>query len=939
MAFGAFAAARPTPPGPRRRSTERGHRVRRSARPSPSSGLAGVACSVASLRRHRPAVVALADHRGPVRRHHGRRAGPPSWPPSTVLGPTRRRRRGHHARHARPGRRRRRRRAGWRSSVPAARRRRSASRHRPAARTRALLLRAAAADRCSAGVVLGLLGGVVLPWIAVAVLAASPITPPGRRAGCLAVAAARRDVAASCRERRLFFLASVGAAHAGDGPMRRRPQPVDLACSTARPAASGSARSRRDRAPTAVTRMICGFCSTGCWLDVHLRDGEAVNLTPTHRPPGQPGHGLPQGLGGARPRSRADDRATTPLLRDADGRPRSPSTGPTRARAMFATRIKAIQAEHGPESVAFLSTGQIPTEEMALLGALAKFGMGMRHGDGNTRQCMATVGRAPTRRRSGSTPRRTPTPTSRQSDVIVLVGSNLCIAHPIMWERDLPQPQRPRDRRHRPAPHRDGDGRHPAPRAPTQVRPHPALRAGPAAHRARLRSTATSSHAHTDRLRRVRRASSRASPRSGSPPRPGSPADAARAPRRHHRRRASACRSGGRWASTRATRACAPRRPSSTWRCMTGNIGRPGTGANSITGQCNAMGSRLFSQHHRRCSAGTTSPTPTTGPRSPRSSTSTSSAIPTEPSWAYDQIIEGISTRHDQGALGRSPPTAPTRGSTSRACASCSAGSTSSWCRTCTPRPRPPSWPTSCCPPPGWGEKEGTFINSERRLGLVKRVGAGAGRGARRLLDLQGRRRRLGLRRPVRARGPTPRPPSRILQRAVGRAGPATSPASTATSTSTAGAVQWPLDAAAAAPATGRTRSRRRRRADRRARLFADGRFFTPTAGPGSWSTTRSPPPERPNDRYPLVLLTGRGSSSQWHTETRTSKSAVAAGAGARAGSGVEIHPDDAARPRHRGRRRRWSSSRAAARCCARAHVVPTVRPGPGVPADARPAT
>jgi anaerobic selenocysteine-containing dehydrogenase len=28
---------------------------------------------------------------------------------------------------------------------------------------------------------------------------------------------------------------------------------------------------------------------------------------------------------------------------------------------------------------------------------------------------------------------------------------------------------------------------------------------------------------------------------------------------------------------------------------MTGNIGSPGTGANSITGQCNAIGSRLFS--------------------------------------------------------------------------------------------------------------------------------------------------------------------------------------------------------------------------------------------------------------------------------------------------------------------------------------------------------
>ena len=44
-----------------------------------------------------------------------------------------------------------------------------------------------------------------------------------------------------------------------------------------------------------------------------------------------------------------------------------------------------------PHSIAFLSTGQIVTEEMAFLGALAKFGMGMLHGDGNTRQCMATA--------------------------------------------------------------------------------------------------------------------------------------------------------------------------------------------------------------------------------------------------------------------------------------------------------------------------------------------------------------------------------------------------------------------------------------------------------------------------------------------------------------------------------------------------------------------
>jgi len=33
--------------------------------------------------------------------------------------------------------------------------------------------------------------------------------------------------------------------------------------------------------------------------------------------------------------------------------------------------------------------------------------------------------------------------------------------------------------------------------------------------------------------------------------------------------------------------------------------------------------------------------------------------------------------------------------------------------------------------------------------------------------------------------------------------------------------------------------------------------------------------PERLNDQYPYMLLTGRGTASQWHTQTRTRQSAV----------------------------------------------------------------
>src|SRR4051794_25152695 len=38
-------------------------------------------------------------------------------------------------------------------------------------------------------------------------------------------------------------------------------------------------------APDTTTRVVCGFCSTGCSLDIHLKDGAAVNLSPTSNYP------------------------------------------------------------------------------------------------------------------------------------------------------------------------------------------------------------------------------------------------------------------------------------------------------------------------------------------------------------------------------------------------------------------------------------------------------------------------------------------------------------------------------------------------------------------------------------------------------------------------------------------------------------------------------
>ena len=192
--------------------------------------------------------------------------------------------------------------------------------------------------------------------------------------------------------------------------------------------------------PDATTPSVCGFCSTGCSLDVHLQSGVAVNLTPTADYPVNLGMACPKGWEALTCLS-ASDRALTPMLRN----PQTGALEPTdwdEAMQVFTLKFKALMDQHGPESVAFLSTGQICTEEMAFLGALFKFGMGGIHGDSNTRQCMATSHVAYKQSFGFDAPPYTYAD-FEESDALVFIGSNLCIAHPILWQRALRNKRNP----------------------------------------------------------------------------------------------------------------------------------------------------------------------------------------------------------------------------------------------------------------------------------------------------------------------------------------------------------------------------------------------------------------------------------------------------------------------------------------------------------------
>jgi assimilatory nitrate reductase catalytic subunit len=656
-----------------------------------------------------------------------------------------------------------------------------------------------------------------------------------------------------------------------DGQLRRRDGP--LTTELARVAGDfGLGQVPARLAPDAVARVICGFCSTGCSLDVHLRGGAAVNLSPTRDYPVNLGTACPKGWEALAP-LRAPDRATTPLARTADGR-LAPVDWST-AIATFVSRIRAIQARHGADSVAFLGTGQLPSEELALLGALAKFGMGMVHGDGNTRQCMATAVVAYKQAFGFDAPPYTYADLE-SSDVLVFVGANPCIAHPILWGRVCRNP-------HRPAIVVIDPRRTETAMAATHhlaLRPKSDLtlfyglarlliergwidRAFVAAHTVGFDELAA--HVAAFSLDRVAAAT-------------GLPAAAVEelAELLHRGQRVSLWWTMGVNQSHEGVRLA---QAIINIALLTGQIGRPGTGANSITGQCNAMGSRLFanttnllgghdfaSAEHRAKVAGILG--------------IDAARIPARPSLAYDQIIEGIASGAIRGLWIVATNTAHSWINQSDARALLARLEflvvQDMYATTETAQ-----LAHLVLPAAGWGEKDGTFINSERRIGVIKRVARPPGQAltdfaiCKRIADAWG----CG---ELFARWSSPEAVFRILAELTRGQPCDISGISGYDEIERCGGIQWPLPAGAVAAPGER-------------RLFEDARFFH-ADGKARLIVGEPRGVVEPTDaRYPFTLLTGRGSASEWHTLTRTAKSAVLHKLGI-AEPYVEISPVDAAR-------------------------------------------
>lgn len=631
----------------------------------------------------------------------------------------------------------------------------------------------------------------------------------------------------------------------------------------------GQGQVPEDLRPTSIRRSVCGFCSTGCGLDMLMdADGEALGLAPAADYPVNRGTACPKGWEALQVLD-APDRATSPLRSDGSGN--FAPIGWPEALDEFVGRFKAIIAEHGPESVAFLSTGQITSEEMALLGTLAKFGMGIVHGDGNTRQCMATAVAAYKESFGFDAP-----PYSyddfEESDVIVLVGSNLCIAHPILWSRVM------RNRRGPEIIVVDPRRTETAAQATLHVPIAPKsdlalfyglarqLIADGAIDRGFIDAHTRDFDAFADFARPFDLAAT-AEATGLAPEAIASLAEKLRPGRRVSYWWTMGVNQGHQGVKTAQAII--------NLALMTGMIGKPGTGANSITGQCNAMGSRLFSNttnllggrdfanaEHREEVA--------------RILEIPAERIPAKPSLAYPEIVRGIPEGKIRGlwVIGTNPAHSwIDQNDFARALDRLDFLVVQDMYRTTETARRA----DLILPAAGWGEKEGTFINSERRVGVVRKVRRAPGQALADFAIFRLIAERWGV--GDHFRGWTSPAAAFGKLKALSAGRPCDiSGIRDYEHLDESGGLPWPFKPGQADPTP---------------RLFADGRFCHADGRARFISGMPTPPPEVPDADYPLWLITGRGTAAQWHTQTRTAKSPVLRDLAPKTLT-VEVHPDDA---------------------------------------------
>jgi assimilatory nitrate reductase catalytic subunit len=177
-------------------------------------------------------------------------------------------------------------------------------------------------------------------------------------------------------------------------------------------------------------KTTCGYCSVGCGMLVGVKDGKAVSVRGNPDHPVNLGKLCPKGLSEHHTLD-APGRAKQPLLRK-DGKLVPVSWD--EALDTMIEKFGSVQQKYGNNALGVIGTGQLLTEEFYTLGKLVQLGFRTRNFDGNTTLCMASAVSGYKLSFGSDGP-----PGSYKdmeiADVILLIGANIADNHPILCQR------------------------------------------------------------------------------------------------------------------------------------------------------------------------------------------------------------------------------------------------------------------------------------------------------------------------------------------------------------------------------------------------------------------------------------------------------------------------------------------------------------------------
>ncbi len=175
----------------------------------------------------------------------------------------------------------------------------------------------------------------------------------------------------------------------------------------------------------------CGYCSVGCGMFIGAKDGKPVSVRGNPNHPVNEGRLCPKGLA-EHYAITAPNRAKWPLFRT--GKKKFKKVSWEWAIRTMVERFRIIQEKYGEEALGVISTGQLVTEEFYTLGKLIQLGFRTKNFDGNTTLCMASAVSG-YKRSFGSDGPPGVYEDLEKADLVFLIGANIADNHPILCYR------------------------------------------------------------------------------------------------------------------------------------------------------------------------------------------------------------------------------------------------------------------------------------------------------------------------------------------------------------------------------------------------------------------------------------------------------------------------------------------------------------------------